>query len=86
MRIAEHLANLYAHLVENHYQIQHTSVFDPTILDILSRDVLKKIKEQDVLWENMVPVPVARAIKRRGLFIDSRQQLQTELQPRQAQE
>jgi hypothetical protein len=67
VRIAEHLANLYAHLVENHY-IDCILGFDPTILDILSRDVLKRIKNQDLLWEQMVPTPVVQAIKRRGLF------------------
>jgi hypothetical protein len=30
--------------------------------------VLKKIKDNDLLWEKMVPIPVADAIKRRGLF------------------
>lgn len=67
VRIAEHLANLYAHLVENHY-VDCILGFDQTVLDILSRDVLKKIKDQDLLWEKMVPTPVAQAIKRRGLF------------------
>jgi hypothetical protein len=67
VRIAEHLANLYAHLVENHY-IDCILGFDPSILDILSRDVLKKIKDRDSLWEGMVPAPVVQAIKRRGLF------------------
>ncbi len=85
VKIIDHLSNLYAHLVENRY-IDCIVGFDSNILNIFSRDVLKKIREHDLIWENMVPVPVARAIKRRGLFIDSRQQLQTELQPRQAQE
>jgi hypothetical protein len=67
VRIAEHLANLYAHLVENHY-VDCILGFDPTILDILSRDALKKIKEQDLQWERMVPTLVVQAIKRRGLF------------------
>jgi hypothetical protein len=67
VRIAEHLANLYAHLMENHY-VDCILGFDPAILDILSRDVLKKIKAQDAVWEQMVPAPVAQAIKRRGLF------------------
>ena len=67
VRIAEHLANLYAHLVENHY-VDCILGFDPAVLDILARDVLKKIKDQDLLWEQMVPTPVVQAIKRRGLF------------------
>jgi hypothetical protein len=67
VRIAEHLANLYAHLVENHC-IDCILGFDPGILDILSRDVLRKIKDRDSLWEQMVPTPVVQAIKHRGLF------------------
>jgi hypothetical protein len=63
----EHLANLYAHLLESHY-IEGIVGFDTDILGIFSRDVLKKIKESDVLWEKMVPGPVADAIKSRGLF------------------
>jgi hypothetical protein len=67
VRIADHLANLYAHLLESHY-IEGIVGFDTDILGIFSRDVLKKIKESDLLWEKMVPGPVADAIKRRGLF------------------
>jgi hypothetical protein len=67
VRIAGHLANLYAHLLENRF-VESILGFDPTILDILSRDVLEKIRNQDLLWEQMVPAPVVQAIKRRGLF------------------
>jgi hypothetical protein len=67
VRIADHLSNLYAHLLENRY-IESIAGFDPDILDIFSRDVLKKIKGDDATWEQMVPAPVAQAIKRRGLF------------------
>jgi hypothetical protein len=67
VRIADHLANLYAHLFDSHY-IECIVGFDTNILNIFSRDVLKKIKDNDLLWEKMVPIPVADAIKRRGLF------------------
>jgi hypothetical protein len=67
VRIIENLSSLYAHLLDNHY-IECITGFDANVLDILSRDVLKKIKDNDVLWEKMVPEPVADAIKRRGLF------------------
>jgi hypothetical protein len=67
VRIVENLANLYAHLLENHY-IDSIVGFDPDILSIFSRDVLRRIKEKDPTWENMVPTPVVEAIKRRGLF------------------
>jgi hypothetical protein len=67
VRIVEHLSNLYAHLLENHY-IDTIVGFDPDILNIFSRDVLRRIKEKDPTWEKMVPKPVVEAIKRRGLF------------------
>jgi hypothetical protein len=67
VKTAEHLSNLYAHLLENHY-VDCIVGFDPSILDILSRDVLKKIKGGDPQWERMVPSPVVKAIKRKGLF------------------
>jgi hypothetical protein len=67
VRIVENLANLYAHLLENHY-IDSIVGFDPAILSIFSRDVLRRIKEKDPKWETMVPTPVVEAIKRRGLF------------------
>jgi len=67
VRIVDHLANLYAHLLENHY-IDSIVGYDPGILSIFSRDVLRRIREKDPAWETMVPTPVAEAIKRRGLF------------------
>src|SRR6202795_397241 len=67
LRIVDHLSSLYAHLLENHC-IESIVGCDTSILSIFSRDVLKKIKDNDLLWETMVPVPVADAIKRRGLF------------------
>jgi hypothetical protein len=67
IRIVDHLSSLYAHLLENHY-IESIVGFDPDILNIFSRDVLKNIKDHDLLWEKMVPRSVADAIKRRGLF------------------
>jgi hypothetical protein len=67
VRVADHLTSLYAHLLENHY-IDCIVGFDTNILGIFSRDALKKIKNNDISWEDMVPRPVADAIKRRGLF------------------
>jgi hypothetical protein len=63
----DHLRNLYDYLLENHY-IDCIVGFDPEILNIFSRDVLRRIKEGDATWEAMVPKPVVTAIKRRGLF------------------
>ncbi|MDE3083838.1 MAG: TonB-dependent receptor [Verrucomicrobiota bacterium] len=67
VQVADHLRNLYAHLLENHY-IDSIIGFNSDILDIFSRDVLQRIKTGDTSWERMVPLPVAAAIKRRGLF------------------
>jgi hypothetical protein len=67
VRIVDRLSNLYAYLLENHY-IESIVGFDANILNIFSRDVLTKIKSDDLIWETMVPIPVANAIKRRGLF------------------
>ena len=67
VKIVDHLSNLYAHLLENHY-IDSIVGFDSDILGIFSRDVLRRIHEKDASWETMVPAPVVEAIKRRGLF------------------
>ena len=71
--MVDHLSNLYAHLLENHH-IDCIVGFDTSILNIFSREVLKRIKANDPLWEDMVPASVANAIKRRGLFghVDTR--------------
>src|SRR5277367_6116038 len=67
VKIVDRLSSLYAYLLENHC-IDCIVGFDTNILDIFSRDALKKIKANNLLWEKMVPIPVADAIKRRGLF------------------
>jgi hypothetical protein len=67
VRVGDRLTSLYAHLLENHY-IDSIVGFDTNILGIFSRDALKKIREHDLLWEDMVPKEIAIAIKRRGLF------------------
>jgi hypothetical protein len=67
VKIAVHLQNLYAHLVENH-SIDILSGYDQRALGIDSRDVLAKIRAADPAWEQMVPAPVAKVIRERGLF------------------
>ena len=42
--------------------------YDPQILDIYSRKVLKKIIANDKGWEDMLPTGVAEVIKKRKLF------------------
>jgi hypothetical protein len=67
VRVDDRLASLYSHLLENHC-IDSIVGFDTNILGIFSRDALKRIRDHDVIWEEMVPKSVAIAIKRRGLF------------------
>jgi hypothetical protein len=67
VQVVDHLRNLYNHLLENHY-MECIVGFDQSMLHIFSRDVLRRIKEQDVTWEQMVPGSVVMAIKKRRLF------------------
>ncbi|MEO5961497.1 MAG: TonB-dependent receptor [Opitutaceae bacterium] len=67
VHVADRLSNLYAHLLENHY-IDCITGFDRDILGIFSRDVLRRIKESDPAWEQMVPAAIAVTIKTRRLF------------------
>jgi hypothetical protein len=53
--------------LENHY-IDCITGFDRDVLGIFSRDVLGRIRENDPMWETMVPPTVAAAIKKRRLF------------------
>jgi hypothetical protein len=67
MKVAPHLQNLYAYLVENRYvaSIQKHNV---DYLPIFSRDVLARIQTYDPTWETMVPPAVVEMIKRDKLF------------------
>jgi hypothetical protein len=67
IQVSEHLQNLYAHLLENHY-LESIVGYDREMLGIFSRDVLQRIKAGDTTWEKMVPEKVAAAIKQHGLF------------------
>jgi hypothetical protein len=67
LQVADHLRNLYAHLLENHY-IDCMVGYDRSILHILSKDVLQKLRAGDPAWEKMVPDRVVHAIKNRRLF------------------
>ena len=59
--------NLFRHLVERG-RIKQLNNFDESVLHIFSRDVLKRIKENDASWEDMVPSEVAAMVKNRQLF------------------
>ena len=53
--------------MENRY-IAPIVGFDPSIMDIFSRDILAKIQNGESGWENGVPAKVAALIKERQLF------------------
>jgi hypothetical protein len=59
--------SLYRHLVERG-RIKQLHNFDESVLHIFSRDVLKRIKDNDPSWQEMVPAPIAEVIRRRHFF------------------
>jgi len=61
------VADLYEHICKNRLVTSVTG-FNPDVLHIYSRDVLRKIKDQDASWETLVPAAVVHGIRRRGLF------------------
>ena len=61
------LQHLFLHLVSRG-RIKQLDNYDESVLHIFSRDVLKRIKENDVSWEAMVPAEIAEMIKCRQLF------------------
>ena len=63
----EELRNLYRHLMERG-RIRTLTNFDQSVLHIFSRDVLRRIKDQDNSWEEMVPPEIAEVIKKRRFF------------------
>src|SRR4051812_45113862 len=67
LEMSSELRSLYHHLVERG-RIKQLENFDETLLHIFSRDVLRRIKENDATWEGMVPPAIAEIIKRRRFF------------------
>jgi hypothetical protein len=61
------LDSLYRHLLERG-RIKALDNFDESLLNIFSRDVLRRIKDSDTTWEQMVPVEIAKVIKERHFF------------------
>jgi hypothetical protein len=66
-KVADHLRNLYAHLLENR-AIDCIAGYNEDFLGIYSRDVLQRIRSHDPAWERMVPAKVAQIIKKRQLL------------------
>jgi hypothetical protein len=67
LKMPSDLHSLYCHLVERG-RIKQLDNFDESVLHIFSRDVLRRIKENDASWETMVPTEIAQVIKNRHFF------------------
>lgn len=67
VEIPANLRHLFRHLVEGG-RIRQLDNFDSSVLHIYSRDVLRRIKDEDAAWEEMVPLQVAEVIKQRHFF------------------
>ena len=67
IRLDPSVESLFLHLVK-HGKIRQLDNFDHSLLHIFSRDVLKRIKDGDDSWEEMVPGEIARVIKERCFF------------------
>jgi hypothetical protein len=67
IEIPHGLEHLYRHLME-HGRIRQLENIDTSVLHIFSRDVLRRIKESDDTWEDMVPPQVAEIIRQNRLF------------------
>jgi hypothetical protein len=65
--IPDGLHSLHRHLVDGG-RIKEIDTFDRRVLHIFSRDVLRRIKDHDASWEDMVPREIADLIKRRHFF------------------
>jgi hypothetical protein len=67
LRVQPHLKHLYAYLMENHF-IEGLRDITRAYLPIFSREVLRRLREGDRGWEEMVPPAVAQLIKERRLL------------------
>ena len=67
LRVAPHLRHLYQYLFENQF-IQGLRDINEEYLSYFSRDILKRIRENDSSWEEMVPPQVAKLIRERKLL------------------
>lgn len=67
LRVKNHLRHLYAYLLENHL-LEPVLGANPAILDIFSRDIIRRIQDGDDNWEAAVPEAVAKKIKADGLW------------------
>ncbi len=61
------LANLFAYLRDRGALLAIES-YDPAVVAIQARDVLRRIQQGDETWQTMVPPAIADMVTRRGLF------------------
>lgn len=61
------LEHLYRHLMERG-RIRQLENIDTSLLHIFWRDFLRRIKESEDTWEDMVPRQIAEVIKQQRLF------------------
>ena len=67
LQLKPELQQLYGYLLERG-GINCLDNYSPDCLHVFSRDILKKIKDCDATWEEMVPQSVAGVIKERRYF------------------
>ena len=67
MTVAQELQKLFEYLRDRGSFVGLDN-YKPEFLSVFSRDVLKRIADQDDTWEQMVPTAVAELIKKRGYF------------------
>ncbi|MDD4974171.1 MAG: hypothetical protein PHY93_07450 [Bacteriovorax sp.] len=67
MNVAADLSYLLMYLVENHY-IENITDYNPDVVQIWSRKVLKMIQDGAIGWEKFVPASVAKTVKTKCLF------------------
>jgi hypothetical protein len=65
--VQPHLRHLYSYLYENRF-IESIRGYEQAHLPVFAQDVLDRIQAKDPSWEAMVPPPVARIIRERGLW------------------
>jgi hypothetical protein len=67
VEVSADVQNLFRHIVEGG-RIKQLEDYDQSALHIYSRDVLKRIKDEDTSWVGMVPPEIAEAIKKHHFF------------------
>ncbi|MDO9183320.1 MAG: hypothetical protein Q7U04_12980 [Bacteriovorax sp.] len=67
MNVAPDLALLVKYLYENHF-IENITDYNPKVVQIWSRKILKMIQAGSPGWEDFVPLSVAKTVKTKCLF------------------